>query len=109
MRQLIRKVDSNQPEIIKALRNLGYSVQPIHTIGKGTPDLLAGKYGHNFIFECKDGSLPPSKRRLTPDEETWYRNWNGSVHIIENVEDVIEFDRKRSQRHSQSQGAAATK
>lgn len=98
IRPVIRKVDSNQPEIVKALRELGYSVQPIHIIGRGCPDLLAGKFGRNHIFECKDGSLPPSKRKLTEDEEKWHTNWNGSVHILESIHDVIEFDRKRSRR-----------
>jgi hypothetical protein len=37
-----------------------------------------------------------SKRKLTEDEETFWREWRGSLVLIESVKDVIEFDRKHS-------------
>ena len=84
------KVDSNQPEIVKALRDIGASVAHIHMVGDGIPDLIVGFRGINYLFEVKDGNKPPSKRRLTPDEQEWHEAWRGHVHIVESVEDAYE-------------------
>jgi hypothetical protein len=83
------KVDDNQTEIVSALRQIGASVQPIHMVGKGVPDLLVGFRGQTLLLEVKDGSKPPSKRRLTPDEQEWHQAWRGHVAIVESVEDAI--------------------
>jgi hypothetical protein len=58
-------------------------------------DAVVGKFGHTYLIEIKDGSKPPSKRKLTEDEETFWRDWRGSLILIESVDDVIAFDRKR--------------
>jgi hypothetical protein len=86
------KVDSNQPEIVKAFRNLGFSVFLTHTLGRGFPDIVAGKQGLNFLIEIKDGSLPPSKRKLTPAEQEFKDNWRGQYDIIESIDDVVLFN-----------------
>lgn len=98
MRPVIRKVDDNHAEIIAAFRRLGWSARSTATIGKGFPDAAVGKFGHTYLVEIKDGKKPPSKRKLTEDEETFWREWRGSLVLIESVDDVIEFDKKRSQR-----------
>lgn len=98
LRPIIRKVDDNQKEIVKAFRDLGYSVRSTAIIGKGFPDIICGKYGHNWLFEIKDGKKRPSERKLSEDEETFWRDWLGSVHLILSVDDVTAFDRKRSHR-----------
>lgn len=59
------RVDNNQQVIVAALRQHGCTVQHLHVIGKGCPDLLIGVNGANFLLEIKDGSKPPSKRQLT--------------------------------------------
>lgn len=100
MKTHIRKIDVNQPEIVDAFRSLGYSVKVTSSLGGGFVDLVTGKFGHNHLIEIKDSKKPPSARKLTPKEEEFHQGWKGSVHIIESVEDVIEFDRKRSKRHS---------
>lgn len=83
------KVDDNQPEIVAALRAAGYSVQSIAAVGKGCPDLLVGCRGKNLLMEVKDGSKPPSKRKLTPDEQTWHAAWRGQVCVVESVDDAL--------------------
>jgi hypothetical protein len=84
------KVDRNQAEIVKALRQIpGVSVQPIHTIGKGCPDLLCGVRGVNLLMELKDGDLPKSARKLSADEHEFYRNWNGQYAIVESIDDAL--------------------
>ena len=86
----IAKVDANQKEIVVALRKMGATVQHLHTLGKGCPDILVGFRGRNYLFEIKDGGKVPSKRKLTPDEEEWIRAWNGHVSIIEKFQDAFE-------------------
>lgn len=83
------KIDSNQPAIVQILRQLGCTVQHLHTIGKGCPDILIGINGLNILAEIKDGNKPPSQRNLTPDEKEWHLNWRGQVSIIESVDDAI--------------------
>lgn len=77
------KVDANQSDIVDVLRAAGATVQPIHMIGKGCPDLLVGFRGRNYLLEVKDMDQPPSKRRLTDDEAEWHFKWNGQVTVVE--------------------------
>ena len=83
------RVDANQDEIVQALRGIGCSVQLLHTVGKGCPDLLCGYRGRNVLLEVKDGSKPPSKRKLTPDEQEWHDDWRGSVFVVKDIDDAI--------------------
>ena len=99
MRTVIRKVDDNHAEIIATFRALGWSARSTAIIGKGFPDALVGKYGHSYPVEIKDGSKPPSRRKLTEDEEEFRSTWRGSLVYIESVDDVIAFDRKHARRH----------
>jgi hypothetical protein len=82
------KADDNQPEIVKAFRSLGATVQHLHMVGKGCPDILVGYRGVNLLVEIKDGSKPPSQRKLTPDEVAFFESWKGQVSIVETVNDV---------------------
>tara|TARA_A100001391_G_scaffold176590_1_gene139858 strand:- start:3816 stop:4097 length:282 start_codon:yes stop_codon:yes gene_type:complete len=84
------KVDANQAEIVEALRMIGASVQPLHAVGQGCPDLLVGWRGIVSLLEVKDGSKPPSARKLTEDQVKWHTEWRGQVAVVENVEQAIE-------------------
>lgn len=88
MRRVCR-TDANQDLIVKALRQHGCTVQPIHTIGKGAPDLIVGYGGSNYLIEIKDGSKPPSKQRLTEDELIWHGQWKGQVAVVASLEEAI--------------------
>ena len=83
------KVDRNQAEIVAALRGLGATVQPLHSVGQGCPDLLCGFRGRNILIEVKDGELPPSGRKLTPDQIEWHGGWKGQVTIVEDADAAI--------------------
>lgn len=58
------KTDDNQPDIVKALRDAGAWVQPIHQ----PYDLLVWFRGLWHVLEVKDGDKPPSQQFLTPDQ-----------------------------------------
>lgn len=83
------KVDDNQKEIVQAFRQMGCTVTLLHAVGQGCPDLLVGVNGFNILAEVKDGNKPPSKQKLTPDQERWHDEWRGQKVIINSVEKAI--------------------
>ena len=83
------KVDSNQPEIVSALRKSGISVEILSAVGQGVPDLLCGISGKNALLEVKDGMAPKSQRKLTPDQLRWHSEWRGAVHVVESIEQAL--------------------
>lgn len=86
------KVDANQAEIVEALRKAGCTVEPrLSKVGAGVPDLLvyAPNLGRDILIEVKDGSLPPSKRQLTPHQKKWHRSWGGKVFIVNDVTEAL--------------------
>lgn len=84
------KIDVNQPEIVRQIRELGWSVQHLHTIGKGCPDIMVGAKGKNYLFEIKN---PEYDGKLTDDEQEWHDAWRGQVAIAETLEDILEVIR----------------
>jgi hypothetical protein len=93
-----KRADGNQREIVKTFRMLGYTVAHTHTVGKGFPDIVVGRNQVNYLIEIKDGSLPPSRRKLTDDEQYWHDNWLGQVAVIESIDDVQRFHVEHHER-----------
>jgi hypothetical protein len=93
--RLAARTDANQKQIVEALRKLGYSVEVTSQVGKGFPDIIVGGIHKatgkraNWLLEIKDGSQPPSKRKLTPDEVLWHERWRGIVFVVNSVEEAI--------------------
>ena len=84
-------MDDNQGEIVAALRHAGAQVQSLAAMGKGVPDLLVGFRGLNILIEAKNGRQPPSRRRLTPDEQNWHITWGGQVATVNNPEEAVDL------------------
>ena len=80
------KVDANQPEIVDALRAVGASVQDLHKVGGGCPDLLVAYHGFNVLLEVKnlDG-----RNRLGDAQRDWIDKWRGPVVIVHTVNDAL--------------------
>lgn len=87
--RLAARTDANQREVVAALRAVGATVQHLHAVGRGCPDLCVGFRGVNYLIEIKDGSKPPSARRLTADEKIWHDSWQGTVCVVESVDDAL--------------------
>ena len=85
----MKKADANQPEIVKALRGAGCTVEHLHAVGKGCPDLLCAVAGEVFLVEVKDGSKIPSAQKLTPDQVKWHSSWGAVVHIVNSVDHAL--------------------
>jgi hypothetical protein len=97
------QADSNQAEIVKALRDAGCSVEVIEGANgrKGVPDLLVGRTLHcgallnagpemNFLLEVK---RPKTKGRsagkLDEKQQAWHAAWRGQVATVWTVEDAL--------------------
>jgi hypothetical protein len=83
------KVDANQRQVVAALRGAGATVQLLHAVGEGCPDLLVGHLGANYLLEVKDGSKPPSAQKLTPQQEVWHRDWRGHRVVVNSPEAAL--------------------
>ena len=83
------RVDDNQAEIVKALRAIGATVTSTAGVGNGFVDLAVGYRGVNYLLEVKDGSKPPSARKLTPDEAKFHNGWRGKAHVVATVQEAI--------------------
>lgn len=84
------KRDSNQAEIVAALFAAGCSVQDLHAVGGGCPDLLIGCNGAVYLLEVKvSKNLRGEPKPLTPDQVEWHRAWRGQVAIVTTVEEAL--------------------
>jgi Holliday junction resolvase len=79
-----KRVDNCQVQVVKALRDLGATVQHLHAVGKGCPDIVVGFKGKNLLLEIKDGD----KKVLTPDQVNWHKLWKGQVNVVTSVDDA---------------------
>ena len=87
--RLAARTDGNQAEIVKGLRKRGASVQPLHAVGKGCPDLLVGYRGQNYLMEIKDPTKPKRDQYLTKDQVQWHMDWVGRVVVVKSIEDAL--------------------
>ncbi len=92
MSNYAKRVDANQRTIVEFLRRAGFSVEHLHTQGKGCPDLLCGIAGKNFLIEIKDGKRKTAK--LNELQEIWHSTWKGKVSVIKNIDDCLKFINK---------------
>ena len=92
MRRASRR-DDNEPAIIREMRAAGAYVKPIND--GGTFDLLVGYNGpsgkfHTLLMEIKDGTKPPSARKLTPAEQKFHDEWPGdNLYIVTSIADAL--------------------
>ena len=79
-----RRSDTNQPEIVEALRAAGCLVWDTHELGHGAPDVLCLCRGELFWLEVKSAG-----GKLTPDEQEFHDLWRvaarGPVFVVRNI------------------------
>ena len=78
------KVDDNQRVIVAALRTAGASVKPLHTVGRGVPDLLVGFRGANYLLEVK-----AKRGKLTAAQVVFFDEWRGSACVVRSTDDAL--------------------
>lgn len=84
------RLDGNHAELVAAFEKMGCSVMSLAGLGSGKPDICVGLGGMQIMCELKDGSKPPSKRKLTKDEERFRMTWTGGYKIVEDLAGVAE-------------------
>jgi hypothetical protein len=75
--------DANHAEMRDYMRKLGCVVEDTHALGHGFPDLVVkNTKGRPFLVEIKNGDLPPSGRKLTPDEVKVAARWGDTYRVL---------------------------
>jgi hypothetical protein len=85
-----KRKDANHNDVTAYLENRGWSVFDTSGLGYGFPDALVGKPEFCAVVEIKDGSKPPSARKLTPDEQRFKDNWTGPYVLATSPEDAAD-------------------
>ena len=80
--------DANHQSVGDYLRALGWSVLDLADAGDGVPDYAVGQPGFAALLEVKDGSKPPSARKLTEKEQKVKDSWQGPYVIALSGEDA---------------------
>jgi len=75
-----KKIDANQPEIVKDLRAMGYSVE------LGHDDILVGAHGKTYWFEIKTGP----RAEIKESQEKLLAEFKGHYKIVWNLEMIRE-------------------
>jgi len=79
------KIDTNQAQIVEALRQVGASVVDLSEVGGGCPDLAVGKNYVTYFLEVK---APGGK--LTGQQTKWHNKWRGRpVAIVRTVDEAL--------------------
>ena len=85
------RTDANHVAIGRLLRQLFPAVEDCRQHGGGMSDYLVLTRAGLRLVEVKDGSKPPSERRLTPPQEAWKAKF-GSYYVVVTCEgDVLEL------------------
>jgi hypothetical protein len=85
------KVDANQPEIVRALRQVGATILHLHQLGHGAPDLLVGFRGRNVLMEIKDPTQKLSAQKLSEDEVEFHSSWRGNVFVVHTAKEAVQL------------------
>lgn len=86
------RVDTNQSEIVATLRAIGVTVTDLSGVGDGVPDLVCLWRGQTVWVEVKNGSKPPSARKLTVEQVRFHndaRLAGVKVHVVSTVDEAL--------------------
>ena len=85
--------DANEADIIKALRDAGCEVWQL-CANEPCDLLVISRYFRGpdlYMLEVKDGSKPPSARKLTPKQVETHKRW--PVHVVSTVAEALQVVR----------------
>lgn len=72
-----KRVDVNQKEIVKVLRDCGASVVDLSAVGHGVPDLAIGYAGLTVFVEVKSSE----KAKFTDAQLEFMKRWHGGAIV----------------------------
>ncbi len=85
--------DLNQKDIVKELRKIGCKVTITSEVSDFC-DLVVGFKGNLYLVEVKDGTKPPSARKLTPGEIKCKMEFHAvgvQYHVVTSVQDALKL------------------
>ena len=85
------KTDDNQKEVVRLFRKLGWYVLIVSQL-KNCCDIIVSKNGYTYAIEIKDGTKPPSARKLSPGEQKFKDEWQGEWRLVESNHDVLNLN-----------------
>ena len=89
------RTDKTHKSIVDALRAVGCSVVSLAGVGKGVPDILAGRNGVTWLIEIKrpagpKGGTSEKGQRLNEAQEKWRDAWRGGpVHVARTPDEAL--------------------
>jgi hypothetical protein len=87
------KKDDNHKEIVSFFESCGWVVWDTSQL-KDCVDIVVSRAFQTIVVEIKDGSKPPSKRKLTPGELKFRQKWRGHYRLVQSVEDVMDINQE---------------
>lgn len=91
----MKKKDDNHNEIVQVFREVGARILETYMVADTGCDFIALLNQRVFVVEVKDGSKPPSSRKLTLNEICAREYWAENFHVIESVDDAIKVITRR--------------
>lgn len=95
------KIDANQPEIVKALRQI-----PCVTVETGKDDIIVGYKGRSLWYEIKtpecvgkDGQIRKSAKK--PDQIRLENEFTGHYRIIWSIDQILDDIKAIKAEHKQ--------
>ena len=100
MSRYARRVDREQPVIVKELRALGFSVIHVHQVGRDAPDIIVGKLGITVLVEIKTPGREKREKERLANQAAARAAWTGDSYIQATTtgEIVAEFQRLHAAR-----------
>jgi len=85
------RIDLNQPDIVKVLRQIGCSVHITSHVGCGFPDLVVGRNNRTMLMEVKNGLLVPKERQMRETQLFFVNEWRGHYAVARDEQDAIDI------------------
>lgn len=73
------RLDSNHGDVRIHLERHGWTTRSTAPLGDDFPDIIAARQQFTALVEVKDGSKPPSKRKLSEGQQRFRDTWPGVV------------------------------
>lgn len=78
-------------EVLDYLNTKAATVAITSTVGQGFPDICVGYNGRSILMEVKDGSKPPSERKLTPGQKEFHAAWRGEITVVTSAAEAVDY------------------
>ncbi len=98
MYQRPNRRDANHAEIVGVFESLDCSVLDVSAAPCGF-DLIVGYKTQAIAVEVKDGSKPPSARKLTLNENNAHNAWRGPKCVVKNNDEAVLVAKLLRARH----------